>query len=206
MNTKEIHELKKTLSLTPRQQSIIIGLLLGDGHMESVNDRVFRLKVEHSIKQKDYVDWLWRELKNWTHSPPKKRIRTSLGKKLIAYGFTTYTSGKLRFYRQQFYKDGKKVIPRLIHKFLDPLALAIWFMDDGSKKSSKHKSYVIHSLGYTKKELQILTGVLDDKFKIKAGLHKQRNNSFRIYIYSESAHEFRKLIEPYVHKTMQYKF
>jgi len=60
---------------------------------------------------------------------------------------------RLRFYGQQFYELKKKVIPALIERMLAPLSLAIWFMDDGSRKSAKHKTYIIHSLGYSKDDL-----------------------------------------------------
>jgi len=41
----------------------------------------------------------------------------------------------------------------VIEKLLTPLSLAIWFMDDGSLKSTRHRTYVIHTLGYEKKEV-----------------------------------------------------
>ena len=37
MNTKEISEKKKDLKLSERQRELIVGLLLGDGHLETQN-------------------------------------------------------------------------------------------------------------------------------------------------------------------------
>lgn len=204
MRSRIIEEYKKSLVLTPIQREIIVGLLLGDGHLETANGRTYRLKVEHGIAQKEYVDWLYQKLSDWVPQPPKARIKNSFGKRIISYGFTTYSSGSLRFYAQQFYDDKRKVIPQLIARWLTPLAIAIWFMDDGSWKSDHHRTYIIHTLGYRKSELVILQRKFAEKFGIAVGIHKQCNG-LRLYVYSESAEKFKKLVEPYVIPSMQYK-
>lgn len=204
MRSNQIEDYKKTLLLSERQREIIVGLLLGDGHLETQNGKTYRLKVEHGIKQKLYADWLYNELKNWISRPPKQRNKISFGKEITSYGFTSYSSGSMRFYGQQFYQEGKKVIPKMIKKWLTPLAIAIWFMDDGSWKSDHHKTYIIHTLGYSKRELTSLQKALAEKFDISVGIHKQYNG-LRLYIYSASAEKFRKLIDPYVVPSMKYK-
>ena len=51
MNTKEIREYKNTLKLTDIQKSILIGTLLGDGHLETQDEgKTYRLKIEHQSK------------------------------------------------------------------------------------------------------------------------------------------------------------
>lgn len=204
MNSKELEAHKLRLRLTNTQREILVGLILGDGHLETRNGRTYRLKVEHSIKQKEYVDWLYKNFVEWINQPPKARIKESFGKEVDAYGFTTYSSGTLRFYAQKFYFGKNKVLPKMIGKMLTPLSLAIWFMDDGSYKSDKHRTYIIHSLGYKKEELMFVVDAFKKKFGINAGLHKQYHK-WRIYIYSDSAAKFRELIEPYVIPEMRYK-
>ncbi len=187
------------------QRSILVGLLLGDGHLETVTrDRTYRLKVEHSLKQKEYVDWLHKQWNDFIKNEPYSKEKTLNGKKFSCYGFTTHSSGEFRFYAQQFYDGRKKVIPKLFAKLIDPVALAIWFMDDGSFKSIHHKTYIIHAIGYTKSELEIVQIVLEKKFGIKIALHKQYDR-WRIYFLSETADKFKKLIEPYVVPSMKYK-
>lgn len=204
MRSKILEDYKSTLILTGRQRELIIGLLLGDGHLETQNGRTYRLKVEHSITQKDYVDWLYQNFSEWANQLPRKRMKDSFGKKVVSYGFTTYSSGSLRFYAQQFYLGKKKIMPKMIRKLLSPLALAIWFMDDGSWKSNFHRTYIIHSLGYGKSELKLVQKAFEEKFGIHAGIHRQYDK-WRIYIYSDSSEKFKKLIEPYVIPSMRYK-
>ena len=205
MRTKQIEEYKKTLKLTKKQKEILVGLILGDGHLETLNGgRTYRLKVEHSLKQREYLDWLYLNFKEWINKTPEVRIRTSLGKIVETYGFTTYTSGILRFYAKQFYPNGKKIIPKMINKLITPQSLAIWFMDDGSIKSKADKALVIHTHGYSKDDLLLITKVLESKFGLKIGLQKQYDK-WRLYIYSQSVDNFKKIILPYILPSMQYK-
>lgn len=205
MRSIEIEKHVQNLNLTNRQRAIIVGLLLGDGHLETQSDgRIYRLKVEHGIAQKEYVDWLYEEFKDWVRTPPKGRTKLSFGKPIVSYGFTTYSSGALRFYAQQFYQKRKKIMPKIIGKILDPQTVAIWFMDDGSWKSDHHRTYIIHALGYSRDELERVQRVFAKKFGITAGIHSQYNG-LRLCIAAKSAGTFKNLIEPYVIPSMKYK-
>ena len=193
------------MKLTDRQRAIVTGLLLGDGHLETQNNgRTYRLKIEHGIAQKAYVDWLYREFKDWVWTPPKERLKLSFGKSIVSYGFATYSSGALRFYAQQFYRERKKIIPKLIGKILDPQAIAIWFMDDGSWKSNQHRTYIIHTLGYSRSELEHVQKIFAKKFDIIVGIHSQYNG-LRLCIAAESSTAFKKIVEPYTIPSMRYK-
>ena len=196
MNSKEIQKYKEKLKLKEIQRSILTGLLLGDGHLETQNNgKTYRLKVEHSLEQEDYVMWLYNYFKEWAPSGLFYKKRKN-GQESV--GFTTYSHGTFRFYGQQFYKGKVKVIPKLIHKLLNPIGLAVWVMDDGSRKSSLHKTYIIHTLGYAKPELKRICDVLLEKFGLKTKLHAQKGRYWRLYILSESANRFREVIKPYV--------
>lgn len=192
MNTKEIRERKKLLQLSKRQRELIVGLLLGDGHLETQNDgRTYRLKVEHGSAQRDYLVWLAKEFQEWIQSDWYEKQR---GEKVV-YGFTTVSHPAFRFYAKQFYLNGKKRMPPLIKRLMSPLSLAIWFLDDGSAKSSKHKSLVIHSLGYSKSDLVLVQDTLES-FGIHSSQHKQRNNTFRLYFPYESAQIIADFVRP----------
>lgn len=115
-------------SLTQTQRSIIIGSLLGDGYLRVVPGRQDALfEVNHSFSQKEYVDWKYKMLQSICRSGPK--IRHGNGGR-IAYRFNTKQSAELTRLHGTFYQNGKKSIPRNLR--LDPIMLAVWFMDDGS--------------------------------------------------------------------------
>ncbi len=192
MNTKEIREKKKDLKLSKRQRELIVGLLLGDGHLETQNGgRTYRLKVEHGSAQREYLQWLAKEFQEWLLSGWYEKRK---GEKLV-YGFTTVSHPAFRFYGAQFYQNGKKRIPPLIRKLMSPLSLVIWFLDDGSAKSFKHRSLVIHSFGYTRTDLELAQGALR-YFGIETTLHKQRNNSLRLYVPYEGARIIANFVQP----------
>src|SRR3989344_4674667 len=74
-------------SLTQLQKSFIVGTLLGDGYIRQVKGRKNAfLEVNHSITQKEYVEWKYQILKNLTRSGPK--LRKGNGSR-IAYRFFT---------------------------------------------------------------------------------------------------------------------
>ena len=205
MKTKEIKTYKENLLLSKKQRDILVGLILGDGHLETQNKgRTYRLRIEHCPKQKEYFDWIYENFKGWVNNPSIIRKRISFGKNIETYYFHTYSSGRFRFYGQQFYPNGKKIIPKIIEKIITPLSLAVWFMDAGSIKSKQHKTFLIHTYGYSKNDLELIKKVLEKKFNIKVGLQKQYEE-WRLYIYSESAENFKNLISPYILPSMQYK-
>lgn len=208
MNSDRIKKAKKDLKLTKFQREVLVGLLLGDGHLETQdNGRTYRLKIEYGEKQKDYAFWVWEVFKNWTNmSSPKIKVRKSkLGKVNKSYYFNTYSHGAFRFYAHQFYpKNGGKKIPNIIHKLITPVSLAVWFMDDGSLKSTKHKTYHIAANSRSKSELKLIQKVLEDKFNVRITLHRQYDN-WRIYIKTESAKKFKETIADYIIPSMKYK-
>lgn len=205
MNTKEVREYKSNLKLTKEQREVLVGLLLGDGHLETQdNGRTYRLKVEHSISQKEYVDSLYELFQEWCpHGPTRRKRHIQFGT-ITSYGFYSYSSGSFRFYAQQFYQDRRRVIPSIIRKLLTPRSIAVWFMDDGSKKSKVHNTYIIHTHAFTKRELKIMCETLKKKFGIDAHIHRQYS-VYRLYIMAQSARKFRGLVEPYIIPSMQYK-
>lgn len=215
MRSKITEDYKRNLKLTKLQRSIVIGKLLGDGHLETQNKgRTYRLKIKHSLKQKEYVDWLYEKLKEWVGTSPRifeKISQFPNGTEIIAkaYGFSTYSHGAFRFYAQQFYKGKRKKIPKLIEKLLTPEAIAVWYLDDGSFKSDRHRTFIVHTHGFTKKDLRQLQEALLRRFGIKTNLHIQRRKEgiyWRIYVLSESAQDFSNLISPIVKQIPSLKY
>ena len=207
MRSNEIENYKKTLQLSELQRQVLVGTLLGDGCLETQNKgRTYRLKIEHAVSQKDYVDWKYQLFKAFTLSKPRLHKRMSYGLVRENYCFSTISHGSLRFYGQQFYADGQKVMPRMISKMLTPLALAVWFMDDGSIKSSQHKALVIHSQSFNKQDLLKIIEVLEKKYEVKSALRKRKDgNGYVLYLLSETINNFIGLVKKYILPTMKYK-
>lgn len=204
MRSQEIEAYKARITLSECQRDILIGLLLGDGHLETQNNgRTYRLKVEHSGAQQAYMTWLYDEFRPWIRGDLYRKVRKD-GRTTL--GFSTYSHGTFRFYAQQFYASGKKKrMPPLMKKLLTPLGLAVWFMDDGSFKSNRHRTYIFHTLGYAKCDLELMQQVLLEKFGIETSLHAQKGKYWRLYIRTSSAKTFKEIVRPHLHASMLYK-
>lgn len=205
MNSKEIELRKQRLKLTREQREILVGLLLGDAHLETQNrGRTYRLKIEQCERHKAYVEHLYEVFKQWVLTPPQPKEKRSHGRESRNWWFQTVSHGAFRFYAHQFYREGRKCVPRLIHRWLTPRALAYWFMDDGSVKSKQSKGVILNTQGYTLREVELLISVLRNRFGLQAKRRRQREG-YQIYISGESYERFRELIEPFLIDEMRYK-
>lgn len=184
-------------SLSQTQLSVIIGSLLGDGYLRIILGRQNAfLEINHSIKQKEYVDWKYEVLKDITVGEPKERkidnIRT-------AYRFYTKQHPELTKLYDQFYQNRKKIIPNNLD--LTELSLAVWFMDDGSKcrKSDVYLNTQQFDLIDQNKLLRII-----NKFGLEARLNKDKKYN-RIRFIKSSLKKFEGLIEKHIIPSMKYK-
>ena len=87
-------------SLSEVQHQLVIGTLLGDGSMRCKTNAL--LEINHSAKQRSYVDWKYRQLANLVATPPKER-HGNAGR--IAYRFVTRSLPALTPYYRLFYSD-----------------------------------------------------------------------------------------------------
>ena len=205
MYSKAIEAYKQKLKLSGLQREVVVGLLLGDGHLETQNNgRTYRLKIEHSYLQKEYADWLCQIFKDWVLTPPQKKEQMVQGVKYEKYWFSTISHGAFRFYAGQFYSGKRKVLPKLIARWLTPRAIAVWFMDDGSIKSKRHRALILNTQSFTKAELNGMIKILQKKFGVNASLRKQRG-LYQLLISGQSAQEFASIIKPHLIPSMNYK-
>lgn len=206
MRSNQIEAYKSRLKLLPEQREVLVGVLLGDATLETQNrGMTYRVKIEHSVKQRAYADSLYQVFREWVLSPPRIRsVRLSNGKVYESIAFSTVSHGSFRFYAQQFYRHRKKVVPRLISHWLTPKALAYWFMDDGSIKSKQSKGVLFNTQGYMRKDVEMLVGVLKTRFDLEAKLRRQREG-FQIYISGKSYEKFAEIVSANVLPEMKYK-
>jgi len=181
-------------SLTERQKAIIVGCLLGDGTMRCKTNAL--LEINHSIKQKEYVEWKYNELKNIVSTQPHIRF-SNAGR--IAYRFTTKSLPELTEIYRQFYRAGRKIIPDNLK--IHPLSLAVWFMDDGCKS---YRAIYLNTQKFNITEQTKLINLLNTQFSIKASLNKDKKY-YRLRIAVSSIGRFLEIINPYLLPMFRYK-
>lgn len=197
--------------LSKEQKSLLIALLLGDGTISS--NYVF--KLSHSEEQREFLTW-------------KHDLASKLGFKLNGikeYICTCgYNKGKTVLYtqfsinptikalRRSIYIP-KKTITRRLLNWLNPLGIAIWYMDDGciNVNTSKQRSSIYHSI-------RIATCVNQDTaeeiikyflevWNIKFRLFHEGKETYSIVTSSEEdCRNFISIIKPYILQVPSLKY
>ena len=180
-------------SLSEAQRELIIGCLLGDGTMRCKTNAL--LEINHSFKQRRYVDFKYRRLTELVRTPPCKRNGNGTR---VAYRFVTRSLPELTPFYRQFYVERTKVIPELE---LTPLTMAVWFMDDGSKSRS---AVYLNTQQFDQQSQRRLLQFLQEQWGISGTLNKDKCYK-RIRLSVEATKRFIRLIEPHLLPEFRYK-
>lgn len=195
------------IELTQIQREMIFGTLLGDGYCKKTkDDRTAEFSFNHSIKQKEYVEWKYKFLENFpgrmyefTRSP---HYRT--GKVYGTFTGKFDTNPSFDEFRDMFYdENSKKHIPiKYLDELYTPLAMAIHYMDDGSCTVAKYGDTIkIATCCFEDSEIDALCNFMLRKYKIECYRAYGKNLQIR----AKSVPTFMELIEPYIIPSMTYK-
>ncbi len=197
--------------LGQQQLQLILGSLMGDGNL-SPNHRGrsgTRFRMGHGSRQAAYLDWKVSLLGNIPHS------RTTNAKAAVFADFTPLPElGEI--HEAVYFGDGKKHLTWDYLKSLTPLALAVWYMDDGCF-TVRSKGVQERTAGGTGRiEICVeamspgsrdrLVRYLQDTYGLHVKLMSRGARKVSVLQFSTSASEkFQKLVAPYVHPSMEYK-
>lgn len=196
-NSRYLRELRQVISLSEIQKSVLSGALMGDGCIiPTASGKNYRLQIEHANKQREYVFWKYEVFKDFVVTPPK-RIRSA-----ESWRFRTISHKEFVQLRQIFYRNWKKILPRRLDFILNPIALAVWFMDDGCL--DKKRGYILNTQNFTFEENMRLMSFLSEKLHIALSVHRDRIY-YRLYVKRKSMSIFRNLLDAYMHPIMRYK-
>jgi len=208
LNLIENKNSTKLKKLNNEEHEILIGLLLGDGHLiKNCHSRRCGTSgsVVHGLSQKEYIEWLNLKLQRLSTSI---RIEHNFNKARNCiesrYAFNFNTHACLNDYYYLFYdEEKKKHITKEIIEQLTPLSLAIWFMDDGAKINSG--GYNLFTNGFSKEEQELILPLLQQKFELLITLNRSSKGHSILYISARSAKHFESIISPYIIDFMRYK-
>lgn len=192
----------KTIPLTEIEFQVILGTVLGDTYLGKShnNGNVFG-SCAHCVEQEELIFNKYEYLKNISKQPYLQqmydiRFKEPSYKRWFWYIYSNPTLTEL--YPLLYNNKIKYINEDLLFK-IEPLGLAIWFMDDGSKEGTS--GYLLCTNSFSNQDIDIIQRMLLFKFGINTS--KQKGNS--IYIMSDSKNAFKKLIEPYIVNSMKYK-
>lgn len=198
-NSSQIRLLKNNFFLNNYQKDILIGTLLGDSGLYKEGwAKNYRLQIEQGDKQKDYLFWKFDIFRNCCFSEPSYQNRNK------SWRIRTLSHDEFNRYASEFYRDKKKVIPQSLIHYLNPLVLAVWFMDDGAL-GPRGEGYIINTQSFSYKENEYLRLCLEKNFALKKiSIHKDKQ-WWRLYIKKRFMNDFRNLISSYIISSMRYK-
>lgn len=214
INTKFIPKLRSDLRIGPHNEdviSVIIGSVLGDSHLEKRKNGIgTRIIFEQCNRNVEYIMWFHNFFASrgyCTTNKPKLSTRIKKDNKVFyQYRVSSYTFTSLNWLHEMFYiKNGEKyvkIIPNELHKFLTPLALAIWFMDDGSKT---YNTVRIATNNFTHEECKFLCKLLKDKYNLNLAVHSSGDKGHILYVKVDSYDSFVSIIKPHMLTSMLYK-
>src|SRR5436305_10305060 len=194
-----------------QQIQLILGSLMGDGSL-SPNRKGrsgTRFRMGHGARQAAYLDWKVSLLENIPHS------KTANAKGAVFADFTPLPElGDL--HEAGYFGDGKKHLSWDYLKSLTPLALAVWYMDDGSFTVRSKGVQERTAAGTGRIEICVeamspgsrdrLACYLQDTHGLEVKLTSRGVRQVSVLQFSTAASaKFQKIIAPYVHLSMEYK-
>ena len=199
---KDIQEDPLSL-LNQEEHDLIIGGLLGDASLRQRNKNCC-FRFTHSIKQENYAEYKMNILTNF-HISEFREVKRKIGNNIIhAIDFSTKTHSIFNYYRNLFYKNGRKVITKEILEKLNPGALAIWICDDGSYDN--RQGYIIlctnaFSLG----EHQLMKKFFNDMYGLDPTIGFRDGKYYYLRFKQEDSKKLINIIKPFIPNCMKYK-
>ena len=188
-DSKLLDEYKRQLvSLTPHQFQVALGVMLGDGSLQSQdNGKTYRLKFEQGDNHRDYIHHLYDVFSDWSLTPPKRQERRNKkGNLVITWTFQTLSHVALSPLAEIFFLRKDTVTGRwrkgigedFVEKHMTTVVLAYWFMDDGGKMDygkNSGKGIVFNTHGFEEREVELLSSGLRVKYDLDCWVKRNKN-------------------------------
>lgn len=189
-----------------QQKELLFGSLLGDGYLnfKYKDNKIIgniRFCEEHGEKQELYLKYKGKILNNHlskTGISFRERFDTRFkNPNHILFTLRTKANLALNDFYKQFYDGRKKKVP-IDLSLLTPFAIAIWYMDDGSKSD---KTYILSTNSFSYEDVKHLKKYLYNKYDLECTI----NSKHQLRIRTNSAKKFKNLIKNYIIDSMKYK-
>ena len=189
------------VTFTSEEFQVFLGTMYGDAcltkHSSTSNAR---MHFSHSLKQENYALWKYNILKRFCATPRlEQETDKRSGKMYESIRIYTKTNPIFTNYYNMFY--GPEKIKHLnfdLLSKLEPLGLAVWFMDDGYKHSN---SISIATNCFITEELEKLINLFKQKFDLEFTIESGNI----IHLKAADLPKFVNLIQPYLHEDCKYK-
>jgi len=200
----DLYTKEALMMFAPEQEQILLGSILGDGCVMNRTSRNPIFSESHSIHQMEYLDWKQRRM-----YPFMKDLE--VGHKGTTVMMRSRALPQLGFYRNVFYPGGKKTIPVESLAWFDDIALAVWYMDDGTI-SKYEKQISIATCSFSGVVNGMLQGWLAEKYGLWFTVSWRGSHTYakgkkypHLALQKGCNKRFLDIVEPHMVPSMRYK-
>lgn len=198
--------------MTNMINKIIIGQILGDGHIEKVRKNC-RISFSFGQHYLDYANWINSIFKDYCTNDVYSVQSTAKNKEYTNYRLKTRTTNEFTQFHEVFYKFNEKtnkyykVVPKDI--VVCEVVLSHFIIGDGN--FSKDKRVRIFTNNYTFEECIILSESIKKHCDVKCEVIFDRisktkgNPQYILTIGSTQLNKLQSKIIPYIHKSIYYR-
>jgi hypothetical protein len=191
---------KHEVGFTKEQQEVLTGTLLGDGCLAQ-HGHFHRLHVKHKAEQRALAELKYRTFAEYISMPLHAFDQQLLGKEYPCVQFASLTSPEFTKWHRYFYRGRRKVVPPDIARHLSPLAVAVWFMDDGA---SDFAGVTFQTHSFRLNEVRLLADSLRSSLGVIANLRRNKG-AWILYVGASELPRFRDLVSRYILPDLSYK-
>jgi hypothetical protein len=193
-----------TAGMSREVQQVILGTLLGDGSIYRPSERTRGFSFNHSVAQAGYFDFkkmllgdLFHECKGFRggyEGSQENRRGNSIVNAAISDLIMKYCE-----------RDGKKSVNKLWLDELDPLGIAIWYMDDGSVDfNDKQRPRIRFSTqNFSMLEARVAQNMFCERFGVDSEIADYSGPT--LCLTADGTERLFSLIFPYICESMKYK-
>lgn len=202
--------------LTRRERrSALMGMVMGDASLYrqsgSKGTDATVLKITHSIKQRDYLEWK-RDIIQPMFEYPLQIIEAynsaGNGKSYPVAKVLTRSNPQLKRLRKILYDaEGKKRLTPQILNALDDRAVAIWYCDDGclTTKTERGATVILATNNFTHEEHLLMQEWFADIYSVHFNIYQCKAGTYHLRRGISDSHKLLDRIAPYVVPSMRYK-
>jgi len=200
-----------------KYRGFVYGAMLGDATITR-RGAMATLRMVQGVGQKEYLYWKYGLMRQIANEPTHFVSQAPWGVR-DTWFFSASSSVEWQRIWSIFHEGSLKVqsgkrmvVPKIVNRRIldeiDPLGLAIWFLDDGYLHR-KHRWGWLCTLNFTRDENELMARWFKERYDIDVNVskHVQRKilTYWQLYITVKGMEKLQRIISPYVPACMMYK-
>ena len=183
---------------------ILIGLMLGDGHIYKTSPTSnSRFEMSFGKDRELFADWVGGLFRVYSNTGVRRiLVNKSLFNPVFNYRFKTRSLPIFNYYHDLFYLKNNetwkyyKVVPSNIKDFINPVVLAYLIMSDGNFDKSINRVR-IYTNSYSKQDVERIASAIQSNLNIYVGVLHDRKDQWILTIGAQQLDELRNLVSPH---------